>query len=152
MFIYVFCFFVSSRRRHTRCALVTGVQTCALPISGVADGEAVACDPFKIGCAGNRTVKHGIADNNVGRRHAPDTGRRTNDHPASRKALADIIIAVAGQVERDPMREESAETLPRDPMAANEDAVVRKALVPEASRNLAPTHPTNISERRRKSG
>src|SRR3546814_632819 len=29
-----FCFFFSSRRRHTRCALVTGVQTCALPISG----------------------------------------------------------------------------------------------------------------------
>src|SRR3546814_3030464 len=27
------CFFVSSRRRHTRCALVTGVQTFALPIS-----------------------------------------------------------------------------------------------------------------------
>src|SRR3546814_5140985 len=27
-----FTFFFSSRRRHTRCALVTGVQTCALPI------------------------------------------------------------------------------------------------------------------------
>src|SRR3546814_8668880 len=27
------CFCCSSRRRHTRCALVTGVQTCALPIS-----------------------------------------------------------------------------------------------------------------------
>src|SRR3546814_7521076 len=27
-----FIFFFSSRRRHTRCALVTGVQTCALPI------------------------------------------------------------------------------------------------------------------------
>src|SRR3546814_3689726 len=26
-------FFFSSRRRHTRCALVTGVQTFALPIS-----------------------------------------------------------------------------------------------------------------------
>src|SRR3546814_5556520 len=26
------CFVFSSRRRHTRCALVTGVQTCALPI------------------------------------------------------------------------------------------------------------------------
>src|SRR3546814_13803635 len=26
------CFFVSSRRGHTRCGLVTGVQTCALPI------------------------------------------------------------------------------------------------------------------------
>src|SRR3546814_9017354 len=29
--IFLF-FFFSSRRRHTRCALVTGVQTCALPI------------------------------------------------------------------------------------------------------------------------
>src|SRR3546814_1013605 len=27
-------FFFSGRRRHTRCALVTGVQTCALPVSG----------------------------------------------------------------------------------------------------------------------
>src|SRR3546814_2360986 len=33
-FDVVYCFFFfSSRRRHTRCALVTGVQTCALPIS-----------------------------------------------------------------------------------------------------------------------
>src|SRR3546814_2399537 len=32
-------FFLSSRRRHTRCALVTGVQTCALPIF-MAFGEA----------------------------------------------------------------------------------------------------------------
>src|SRR3546814_4540171 len=29
---YVVVSFFSSRRRHTRCALVTGVQTCALPI------------------------------------------------------------------------------------------------------------------------
>src|SRR3546814_5526550 len=34
VFLYIcFIFFFSSRRRHTRCALVTGVQTCALPIS-----------------------------------------------------------------------------------------------------------------------
>src|SRR3546814_5462547 len=39
VFVFVRCvllfvfFFFSSRRRHTRCALVTGVQTCALPIS-----------------------------------------------------------------------------------------------------------------------
>src|SRR3546814_6951054 len=36
-------FFFSSRIRHTRCALVTGVQTCALPISPssrVGDGHA----------------------------------------------------------------------------------------------------------------
>src|SRR3546814_9449637 len=35
-------FFFSSRRRHTRCALVTGVQTCALPILiGVFAGNGV---------------------------------------------------------------------------------------------------------------
>src|SRR3546814_9423512 len=56
--IYIFClrfcfFFFSSRRRHTRCALVTGVQTCALPIwiesatrprrSGYARARAAVC-------------------------------------------------------------------------------------------------------------
>src|SRR3546814_4498713 len=38
------CFFLSSRRRHTRWALVTGVQTCALPIcefGGVIAGNFV---------------------------------------------------------------------------------------------------------------
>src|SRR3546814_13646696 len=30
--VLFFSFFFSSRRRHTSCALVTGVQTCALPI------------------------------------------------------------------------------------------------------------------------
>src|SRR3546814_5133235 len=47
-----FCFFFfSSRRRHTRCALVTGVQTCALPISlavgslgGLAAAKRGECD------------------------------------------------------------------------------------------------------------
>src|SRR3546814_9535239 len=34
-------FFFSSRRRHTRCSLVTGVQTCALPIFH-ADGRTWA--------------------------------------------------------------------------------------------------------------
>src|SRR3546814_6854795 len=33
--------FFSTRRRHTRCALVTGVETCALPISG----QAGHCHP-----------------------------------------------------------------------------------------------------------
>src|SRR3546814_2861131 len=45
--------FFSSRRRHTRCALVTGVQTCALPIYGdlvveiVVDGKQVFFDKAK---------------------------------------------------------------------------------------------------------
>src|SRR3546814_10256180 len=43
-------FFFSSRRRHTICALVTGVQTCALPISpptlaGLAQRTAASVQP-----------------------------------------------------------------------------------------------------------
>src|SRR3546814_354582 len=42
---FLFFFFFSSRRRHTRCALVTGVQTCALPIcqylSNLSEGQKV---------------------------------------------------------------------------------------------------------------
>src|SRR3546814_1643062 len=41
----IICFF-SSRRRHTRCALVTGVQTCALPI--------YLLDQARFGIAGRR--------------------------------------------------------------------------------------------------
>src|SRR3546814_3280383 len=38
MYSCICFFFFSSRRRHTRCALVTGVQTCALPISVIFPG------------------------------------------------------------------------------------------------------------------
>src|SRR3546814_5193603 len=39
VYLSVLFFFFSSRRRHTRCALVTGVQTCALPICGPHAGD-----------------------------------------------------------------------------------------------------------------
>src|SRR3546814_9307136 len=40
MIALVWCCFFSSRRRQTRCALVTGVQTCALPIFDARTGFA----------------------------------------------------------------------------------------------------------------
>src|SRR3546814_9715924 len=40
---YCVLFFFSSRRRHTRCALVTGVQTCALPILASPQRGGVRC-------------------------------------------------------------------------------------------------------------
>src|SRR3546814_10251069 len=47
-------FFFSSRRRHTRCALVTGVQTCALPIFTVVE-QAVDAER---GIIAHRLVEH----------------------------------------------------------------------------------------------
>src|SRR3546814_4825988 len=42
MWSIVFLCFLSSRRLHTRCALVTGVQTCALPIE-----RSTETDPYR---------------------------------------------------------------------------------------------------------
>src|SRR3546814_2385484 len=57
--VVLFCFF-SSRRRHTRCALVTGVQTCALPIS-VRGQDAPALNvPFTSLPEGAQYLNHGF--------------------------------------------------------------------------------------------
>src|SRR3546814_2446841 len=64
------CFFFSSRRRHTRCALVTGVQTCALPIF-------VACNirtyPMNISKA-EQHMLHVLAQGGMIRHRRGETG------------------------------------------------------------------------------
>src|SRR3546814_932140 len=55
---YDWFFFFSSRRRHTRCALVTGVQTCALPILGLAT-------PMSIMVAAGRGAHAGVLIKNA---------------------------------------------------------------------------------------
>src|SRR3546814_6645246 len=66
VWLYVMCslsfslfFFFSSRRRHTSCALVTGVQTCALPIYGAAVDAILKAtkNPVQLG-GGIRTLDH----------------------------------------------------------------------------------------------
>src|SRR3546814_20520298 len=52
------CFFFSSRRRHTRCALVTGVQTCALPIFGQFAPKTHRCALQRSLGAERRSRKH----------------------------------------------------------------------------------------------
>src|SRR3546814_17786130 len=62
-------FFFSSRRRHTRCALVTGVQTCALPISAPearAEVDRVAV-PLQRG--GAHGLPCDVADHRLGQVH-----------------------------------------------------------------------------------
>src|SRR3546814_1595843 len=79
-------FFFSSRRRHTRCALVTGVQTCALPICplrlarrereqrrrGVGGGEDRVAQPLRL---------PGLEGDEFGARHRR---RRSEDVEAER--------------------------------------------------------------------
>src|SRR3546814_16167143 len=56
IFLFSCVVFFSSRRRHTRCALVTGVQTCALPIS-----QTYRTNPSLTGArAGLRALDEGV--------------------------------------------------------------------------------------------
>src|SRR3546814_6917974 len=72
MIDFVYYFFFSSRRRHTRCALVTGVQTCALPISAQRCpmcGRLPSCEWRPVLCADDRYCRHLVpaARNEIGR-------------------------------------------------------------------------------------
>src|SRR3546814_17505238 len=80
------CFFFSSRRRHTRCALVTGVQTCALPISW----RPVAFEPWAAR-SGRATLHHQLLD-------LRDRLGRVQALRASARAIHDGVAAV--QLER----------------------------------------------------
>src|SRR3546814_8630505 len=79
-------FFFSSRRRTTRCALVTGVQTCARPITrSAAEGE-VAAAVARIKQATALPVAVGF-------------GVRTPDQAASMARLADGVVVGSAIVE-----------------------------------------------------
>src|SRR3546814_7394876 len=93
----VLCFF-SSRRRHTICALVTGVQTCALPISEVLGSvladrpEGTEPWPFPRECpvCGVALVRpDGEADTRCLNDACPARSAGAIEHFASRGALED---------------------------------------------------------------
>src|SRR3546814_9316757 len=73
------CVFFSSRRRHTRCALVTGVQTCALPIS--VRNMRLGREAIGIGSAAPEVVGMVGGHRNEGYSHGALLYRRTQEMP-----------------------------------------------------------------------
>src|SRR3546814_2102975 len=91
-------FFYSSRRRHTRCALVTGVQTCALPISLLAfvfgqDGDK-CLRKRTLGKQAAQQIRNAEGDvegigisgstERTGKQNLADQSRNTRNHPIGR--------------------------------------------------------------------
>src|SRR3546814_4986928 len=107
-FALLFCvFFFSSRRRHTRCALVTGVQTCALPISyqGIAGRRRTlpGLDPIivvlEVGVEIFEAQRQLVGHHHLG--PAPDAiapgvafTRRSEEHTSELQSLMRISYAV----------------------------------------------------------
>src|SRR3546814_1909306 len=89
---FSFCFFFSSRRRHTRCALVTGVQTCALPIwpeGGERQGAgALLGQRHDVGGACEAVLVVGQQDQRA------DAHHRSEEHTSELQSLMRISYAV----------------------------------------------------------
>src|SRR3546814_2619271 len=83
-------FFFSSRRRHTRCALVTGVQTCALPISYIVYRERHAR---------LRELRHTLVDvESSMEEYLDQRDWRVNANANQGYSLGGLILNVAGKV------------------------------------------------------
>src|SRR3546814_6791827 len=97
MFLFGFLFFFASRGRQTSCALVTGVQTCALPIFGIVRCMHIAGErkwpwaggiAFPASDAGMRQADAAIAEARD-KAHAVELGDRTQriEHDRDRKSV-----------------------------------------------------------------
>src|SRR3546814_21016395 len=85
------CFF-SSRRRHTRCALVTGVQTCSLPISSATprhSSRSVAAEPRP----GQAAVAASVAETAMKRRRVTLVGLMISTPLSRRLRHAEHVVA-----------------------------------------------------------
>src|SRR3546814_13310210 len=103
-------FFFSSRRRHTRCALVTGVQTCALPILGCGDWrDNYLAKPDSTGRASAPLVDLAILDGagrpvpqgvrgEIAIRSVCNFKRYWNDTAATRSAVTDDSNFLTGDI------------------------------------------------------
>src|SRR3546814_4846143 len=95
--LFVVLFFFSSRRRHTRCALVTGVQTCALPISPDRNRRCVPAPRARSHRPGGRYDRRAGDDR-------PETGAgataRANGRTAARRAASPALPRRSGRCRR----------------------------------------------------
>src|SRR3546814_1276471 len=100
LFVVIVCdfFFFSSRRRHTRCALVTGVQTCALPILPM---TVIRTRPS----ASSTTVEASFSNSSLGirqpsrnssggRKSSRNSSGRSEEHTSELQSLMRISYAV----------------------------------------------------------
>src|SRR3546814_4234289 len=104
--------FLSSRRRHTRCALVTGVQTCALPVMRllieslydqlrVSDGQPIQQRAFfgsittlKPDTLGSTDYQRVLDLLGLDLPRADQDGRRSEEHTSELQSLMRISYAV----------------------------------------------------------
>ena len=100
--------------------------------AAVADGEPLAGQAVDEHFAGGRAVEQRVADDHVFLGIERRAGRRDDDDPPAGKPLAQVIVGVAGQLQRDAGREKRAEALARRAGERKFDRAVGQSLAAPA--------------------
>ena len=106
----------------------------------IAHREAFTGHAFEMGLARDGAIEHRVADDDVPGWIARNARRLAHHHTAAGKALADIVIGIAHQFERNPMGEESAEALPGGAVEADMNGVFRQTRMAVTPRDFARQH------------
>src|SRR3546814_1549386 len=89
---------LSSRRRHTRGALVTGVQTCALPILEAERGDALSLHHVRAReWKGDLVLLHEVADGPADRSYGIAVARLAGMPPMPVSAMSGAASSLAGR-------------------------------------------------------
>ena len=105
--------------------------------AGVAHGETLARNTAQVALAGDRTIEHRVAGDDRVLGLEADLLMRADDELGSREALADIVVGLTGQFQRDALRTPCAEALPGNAGQLHHDGVFRQARMAVTLGNFA---------------
>ena len=94
--------------------------------AAVPDAEPLAGHAAEVGLAARGAVEHHVADQDVLLGHEGRLARGEDDELAAREALAEVVVGVSFERQRDAARHEGAEALPRRAREMDADGVVRE--------------------------
>src|SRR5262249_10015498 len=128
--------------------VLTTVIAAALDDCGrarVAHREPLARDTAEKHFAGDGSVEHRVADDDVLLGHEAGLSRWIDDDATAGEALADIVVCLPLELQRDAAREKRAEALPGRADRADTNRVVWQSRVPVPSRHFAGKHGTDCT-------
>src|SRR2546425_6404864 len=104
--------------------------------TAVANGETLSGHPADVGFAARRAIQRHVADDDVLLRQEGRLARRVRDELPAGQSLADVIVCIAFEHQRDPTWDERTITLAGRTRALDADRVVRQALSAPSPRHF----------------
>src|SRR5947208_9564453 len=105
--------------------------------TGIADGEALACNAAEESLAASGTIEHDITDQNIFFRSKARLLRRIHDQPATGESFANVVIGIALERHRHALSEKCAEALAGGTVELDANRIVWQSVRSVAPRDLS---------------